>query len=249
MADNGLVPAIGWFQATPSQEVPGAAADAESLWIVYKWEALRPVVALPPFDPTAASPGLRLWERVDRTPLRLRHNMLRAIIRGVLRAVDKCHRGGVVHGSLGTGSIMLNTFDDTSADAVIVKLDNFGFAQRISGSGDDSWDAPSGPLAHGRRMDCQALAVAICEIVFCAALRSSIVHARGRCCNSALLTGVAAQADCRKRGLHRMRPPSSAWSMTCTWVTCRPSARTPSKWASGPMPWRSSATWTAPAGI
>jgi serine/threonine protein kinase len=40
-----------------------------------------------------------------------------------------CHSRGVAHGSLGPGSIMLSTFRDCQARELIIKLDNFGFAQ------------------------------------------------------------------------------------------------------------------------
>lgn len=34
---------------------------------------------------------------------------------------------GVVHGALGSGSVMLSTFDDRSAARLVVKLDNVSF--------------------------------------------------------------------------------------------------------------------------
>ena len=40
-----------------------------------------------------------------------------------------CHQRGVAHGSLGPGSILLNTFRDQQSRELIVKLDNLGFAQ------------------------------------------------------------------------------------------------------------------------
>jgi serine/threonine protein kinase len=48
----------------------------------------------------------------------------RAIARGALRALAYCHEAGVIHGALGSGSLMLSTFDDRAADRLIVKLDN-----------------------------------------------------------------------------------------------------------------------------
>jgi hypothetical protein len=53
----------------------------------------------------------------------------RSICKGVLEALAFCHKRGVAHGSLGPGSILLSTFRDQQARDLIVKLDNFGFAQ------------------------------------------------------------------------------------------------------------------------
>ena len=55
--------------------------------------------------------------------------MHRSICKGVLEALAYCHSRSVAHGSLGPGSILLNTFRDQQARELIVKLDNFGFAQ------------------------------------------------------------------------------------------------------------------------
>ena len=49
-----------------------------------------------------------------------------------------CWVQGVVHGALGSGSLMLSTFDDRSAARLVVKLDNV------------RWLAWDGALAEGR---------------------------------------------------------------------------------------------------
>lgn len=49
----------------------------------------------------------------------------------MIEAISFCHDKGVVHGSLGSGSVLLSTFDDYKSDSLVVKLDNFGFARRI----------------------------------------------------------------------------------------------------------------------
>ena len=48
----------------------------------------------------------------------------RSITRGALQALAYCHDLGVVHGSLGSGSVMLSSFDDKTARRLVVKLDN-----------------------------------------------------------------------------------------------------------------------------
>ena len=50
----------------------------------------------------------------------------RSITHGALQALGYCHEAGVVHGALGSGSVMLSSFDDRSAARLVVKLDNVG---------------------------------------------------------------------------------------------------------------------------
>ena len=57
----------------------------------------------------------------------------RAITHGSLEALAYCHDRRVVHGALGSGSLMLSTFDDASWQRLAVKLDNFGFARIVRG--------------------------------------------------------------------------------------------------------------------
>lgn len=53
----------------------------------------------------------------------------RSIMRGTLQALAFCHSRSVAHGSMGSGSVLLSTFDDRRANDLIVKLDNFGFGR------------------------------------------------------------------------------------------------------------------------
>lgn len=52
-------------------------------------------------------------------------------MKGILNALMFCHERGIAHGSLGSGSVMMNTYDDFKADKLNIKLDNFGFAKKI----------------------------------------------------------------------------------------------------------------------
>jgi serine/threonine protein kinase len=47
-----------------------------------------------------------------------------------VRALAFVHERGVAHGSLGSGAVLLSHVDDRKAGQLVVKLDNFGFAQR-----------------------------------------------------------------------------------------------------------------------
>lgn len=50
-------------------------------------------------------------------------------MRGTLSALGFCHNRSVAHGSMGSGSILVSTYDDRRANDLIVKLDNFGFGR------------------------------------------------------------------------------------------------------------------------
>ena len=50
-------------------------------------------------------------------------------MRGTLQALAFCHSRSVAHGSMGSGSVLLSTYDDRRANDLIVKLDNFGFGR------------------------------------------------------------------------------------------------------------------------
>ena len=49
-----------------------------------------------------------------------------------MAALAYVHERGVAHGSLGAGSLLLSTLSDAKAGQLTVKLDNFGFSQRLS---------------------------------------------------------------------------------------------------------------------
>ena len=68
----------------------------------------------------------QLWQTHDSHMLAC---LCRSICKGVLEALSYCHNRGVAHGSLGPGSILMNTFRDQQSRDLIVKLNNFGFAQ------------------------------------------------------------------------------------------------------------------------
>ena len=54
----------------------------------------------------------------------------RAIVRGSLQAMAYCHERGIAHGALGPSSLLLNTYEDSRAAQLVVRLDNFGFARQ-----------------------------------------------------------------------------------------------------------------------
>lgn len=134
-----IVPLLGCFRGAPigaNGELKDASSK-KSLWFVYKWEGLKPLSAY--FSAEQITPGtIWPWAKSKQREIEARHKMLRMICRELFKAVLFCHEHGVVHGSLGSGSILLSTFDDHSADDLVVKLDNFGFASQNTGTVFDS---------------------------------------------------------------------------------------------------------------
>lgn len=58
----------------------------------------------------------------------------RLISKGIVGALSFCHNRDVAHGSLGSGSVLLSTYDARDTQEFLVKFDNFGFARYISPS-------------------------------------------------------------------------------------------------------------------
>jgi hypothetical protein len=123
---------LGYFMAGPSpraMELDPRLASTEpedTIWVVQKWESLAPLSAYYSAQQTSGIGLGRLFGGGGGMEggLRSRARMLRAVARGALRALTFCHDRGVVHGSLGSGSLLLSTFDDVAAGRLLVKLDN-----------------------------------------------------------------------------------------------------------------------------
>lgn len=93
--------------------------------------------------------------------------LCRSIFRGVMEGLRFCHNNGIAHGSLGSGSVLMSTFDDYQAERLRVKLDNFGFANRIAGHSTSHFNNRTWGLGKGaeerRREDIQAVGVLFLE--------------------------------------------------------------------------------------
>lgn len=138
-----IVRLLGYFLAAPSESATKSTLDPEdiavtdtkgrSVWLVYRWEKLKPLSGFWEFDQAGSQPTWP-WQKPKETVVDLRKNMLRSIFSGILGALDYCHSRNVVHGSLGSGSVFLSTYDARDSKDLTVKLDNFGFARFVNGS-------------------------------------------------------------------------------------------------------------------
>eukprot|EP00798_Chlamydomonas_sp_ICE-L_P018300 gene18300-24760_t len=127
-----VVPLLGYFTSIPSQDATMMLSDedVDSIWLVYKWEGLRPLDLYMEVGPPKPIGGFfKSNEKAAAEGWMARQNMLRAIALGLLQAVDYCHSADVVHGSISSGSVMLSSTQDEDAKVLRVKLDGFGFGK------------------------------------------------------------------------------------------------------------------------
>lgn len=130
----GWAGGVGWMAGSGGallQGQRGSAAGAKGQgdlpryrqlqWAYLPHPLLFSLPTSPPLNPPTLSLNLQSLLPACR----------RSICRGALAALAYCHSRGVVHGSLGSGSVLLSTFSDAEAERLVVKLDNFGFARRI----------------------------------------------------------------------------------------------------------------------
>ena len=85
MSDCAAVPALGWFESAASDESQvGNSTDADSLWIVLKFEGLQPAQGFAQPMPLQQQPrgGFRLFSMPEDEPLRRRKGFLRAMFAG-----------------------------------------------------------------------------------------------------------------------------------------------------------------------
>ncbi|WIA19005.1 hypothetical protein OEZ85_003668 [Tetradesmus obliquus] len=146
---------LGYLEAPPSDEAFELCDNpADTLWLVYKFEGLRPLaLALQqmelPEEPTGLSSMFMKKEQAVALALRSRRTLLQRIAQGLLQALSYCHSRGVAHCGLGPGCVVVNTVKDKEADRLLVKLDNFGLARLYDhpledlSDGDDSSSSSS----------------------------------------------------------------------------------------------------------
>lgn len=167
-----VVPLLGYFEAGISPDGAAVVPDVKpgqqaTLWLAFKWEGMQPLALYPTTPQQAAA---FFWMQRGGVPNRLK--MLRSICAGCVNALAFIHERGVAHGSIGSGAVLLSHVDDRKADQLVVKLDNFGFAQRQvlpPDSGDAPWPAQLGedhPLIAAQREDMAAMAVTLLETIF-----------------------------------------------------------------------------------
>jgi len=126
-----VVETLGYFVAGPSGRATYISEGEENrntVWVVSKWEANAPLSLYPGAQQTSGL-GLGRLFGAEKQALESRKKMVRSIASGMLGAVAFCHDRFVAHGSLGSGTFLLSTFNDQDNARLIVKLDSFGFAK------------------------------------------------------------------------------------------------------------------------
>ncbi|PNH11832.1 hypothetical protein TSOC_001332 [Tetrabaena socialis] len=171
-----VVPLLGYFVTAPTAEAASLSMDAEadSVWLVYRWEGLKPLnMYLGDVRPPQGQASFfKKREVAEAEAWRARHRTLRALARGLLGAVAFCHAAGVVHGSLSSGTVFVSSTDDADAADLFVKLDNFGFGRMDPAGAPLGLSSPQLPgqdmdstlPREGRRHDLQAIALTLLEV-------------------------------------------------------------------------------------
>lgn len=114
------------FPMSPKAPAPG------SPWLVYRWEG-NLTAAQFPTSPRNDSPGGRLFDRLfPRDADRRRESFLVVLILKSLQALQYLHSAGIVHRSLSSNSLLLNTVEERLASSLEVKIRDFGFAKSLS---------------------------------------------------------------------------------------------------------------------
>ena len=140
---------------------------------------------------------------------RARAVMVKALARNLLLAVAYCHRKGVVHGSISSGSVFVSTTEDAEADELLVKLDNFGFGKLYAGGALRLWMVQ---WREGRQQSCMR----------CAATSTwAPVYARCACGLLRLQPGGGACGAEVGRcvGIARPCPRQRRWVWPTDWLT------------------------------
>lgn len=176
-----VIRALGCFVADASDQAlqdlrppPEDNAPIESLWVVYQWTNMRPATAYPAYQ----QPEPVRWFGGEKRAAAQRRFFLKAFISGSLAALRFCHERGVVHGSIGSGCLMLSTYADREGPSLVVKLEGLGFGRDIKGAALSPAGIPAtagvsaedSPLALALLEDRRAMAVALLEVIFGALL-------------------------------------------------------------------------------
>lgn len=160
------------------------AVTADTIWLVQKWDGMAPLSLYPRAQQTSGF-GLGRVFGGGNAARRDRYAMLKAICKGALSALNFVHCRQVVHGSLGSGSILLSTFNDQEWSRLVVKIDNFGFARWVTSPDvtprkGAAWGpkeatqfptpkpADDSPLLVGQRLDLQQMAIVLLEVILSA---------------------------------------------------------------------------------
>eukprot|EP00775_Hariotina_reticulata_P006747 gene6747-6967_t len=130
-----VVKLLGYLEAPPSDDAFEITDDpADTLWMVFKFEGMRPMsLMLQQIDVPEEPAGLQTMfmskEAAVAAAIQGRYSLLQGIAEQLLQALSFCHQRGVAHCGLGTGSVVLNTWQDKDVDRLMVKLDNFGLSR------------------------------------------------------------------------------------------------------------------------
>jgi hypothetical protein len=86
VSDTAVVPALGWFESAPSDDIDSNSKESDSLWVVLKFEGLQPAQGfakpMPLQEQAHAQRGFGLFSMPEDALLRRRKAYLRALFSG-----------------------------------------------------------------------------------------------------------------------------------------------------------------------
>jgi serine/threonine protein kinase len=115
------------FPTAPEPPKPGTP------FLVFLWEGNLTAGQFPAAVARGTSPGGRLFDSLWPQASRKRiESFMVTLLYKALQALLYLHSAGLVHRSIGTSSLMVNTVDDRMASNLEVKLRDFGFCKPTS---------------------------------------------------------------------------------------------------------------------
>jgi serine/threonine protein kinase len=166
------------FPSTPLPPKPGAP------FLVFLWEGNLTAGQFPAALAAGTSAGGRLFDSLWPLASRRRtETYVRALMFKSLQALLYLHSAGLVHRSIGTSSLLVNTVEDRMASSLEVKLRDFGFSKTMSAltGGEDlsrarkaGASAPTDISKFFFAEDIYSLGYTFCELLF-----SSLIDLRG----------------------------------------------------------------------
>lgn len=171
---NSLSFAANWASRFPQSPRPPAPG---SPFLVFRWEGNQTAARLPVAFARGDSPGGRFLDRFlwPKSAARKHGLFLKVFMKKSLLALLYLHSAGLVHRSVSSSSLLLNTLEQRLVNDLEVKLSDLGFSKAVSDllSGSDMEKAqkagaiaPNDIAAYFYSEDIYSLGCTFCEVIF-----------------------------------------------------------------------------------
>jgi hypothetical protein len=158
--DPPVMRLLGYFVAGST----ASTASENSVWVVQQWDGFAPLESYAVAQQTSGF-GLGRLFGAEQRAVQDRHNMIKAIIKGMIKAVAFLHDASVAHGALSKAVFRLNTFDDKDWMRVAVKVDGLGMATYGGQMPASLTSVFAGEYRERCRLDRQRMGLLVLELV------------------------------------------------------------------------------------